>query len=136
VQLNSDNGGLNMLIKFYDERHQSFYQDMIEKTSAHGDRYHQALFYVLGLTDATRWNVNSLYDFRENVINLSGLNEPWQTGETKNLTRLAFNLFSGYSESGIDANRLYTPYFLFKTNFIEYCFEAVRIRNSRLINHK
>jgi len=125
-----------MFIKFLDERHQSFYQDMVEKASAHGDRYRQALFYVLGLTDATRWHITSLYDFGEGVIIFSGLDEAWQTGETKILTRLAFNLYSGYFDCNDGGYHLYTPYFLFSTEFMEFCFEGVRIRNSRLVTNQ
>jgi len=122
---------------FIDKMHQSFFEEMIEEASARGDRYRQALFYVLGLTHETRRQIKSLYDFREGVIIFRGLDEPWQTSETKTLTRLAFNLFSGFSDCDCSDHseeyHLYSPYFLFSTSFMEYCFEAVRIRNSRLV---
>ena len=125
---------------FIDKTHQDFFEEMVEKASASGDRYRQAMFYVLGLTHETRWNIYRLYDFREGAFIFRGLDEPWQTGETKNLTRLAFNLFCGFSDCDCsdqsEEYHLYSPYYLFCTSFMEYCFEAVRIRNSRLTNHE
>ncbi|NWL87802.1 hypothetical protein DMN77_09330 [Paenibacillus sp. 79R4] len=118
-----------MITKFKDLEHHQFYEGMIRMTHSHTDPYRQALFYLLGLTEQTRSHVRDLYDFDENSICLEGLNKGWQTSSTVKLTRLAFNLYNGYSgDEDRDAARNYSPYFLFDTHLLPYFFEAAKLR--------
>lgn len=49
-----------------------------------------------------------MFDFKERLIKPESLHEGWQTGGSTGLTRLAFNLWSGYVEEGDE--RMSTPY--------------------------
>ena len=115
---------------FKDDQHKEFYEDSIAKTNAAGDPYRKALFYTLGLTGETRNNINALYDFEENGIKPEGIKNPWQTGTSKKVTRLAFNLYNGYHgnpELGDDAS-YYTPEEIFCNGLMVYFFIAIRLR--------
>ncbi|QWU13199.1 hypothetical protein SAMN04487895_11718 [Paenibacillus sophorae] len=117
-----------MHTKFKDLEHHQFYEGMIRMTHSQTDTYRQALFYLLGLTEQTRSHVRDLYDFDENSICLEGLYKGWQTSSTVKLTRLAFNLYNGYSgDEERDASRNYSPYFMFDTGLLPYFFEAVKL---------
>ncbi|WP_255314240.1 DUF6075 family protein [Bacillus sp. FJAT-26390] len=64
-------------------------------------------------------------------IRLSAMSESWQTSTSIKLTRLAFNLYNGYSGdelNGHDRTQNYSPYFLFDTGLLPYFFEAVKLR--------
>jgi hypothetical protein len=115
--------------RFLDAEHEAFYRRMIVKAEIQGDPYREALFYTLGLTDETRRNIGSLYDFKERCISFEGQHAAWQTSTTGRVTHLAFNLYNGYSgslESG-ESGSEYTPYNIFCDQLREYMFEAVRI---------
>jgi hypothetical protein len=104
-----------------------FIEMCIAKTGK--DPYRMALFYLLGLTGETRRNIDSLYDFDENTIKSGGMFEPWQTGTSIKITRLAFNLFNGYcGEAEGEKPSLYTPYEIFPGQYLEYCLTAIRLR--------
>lgn len=90
------------------------------------DSYHQAFFYCVGISDMTRDNVKRLFSFREDCINPAALHEGWQTSGSMRITRLAFNLWNGYSEKG--AERMSTPYELFDCGYAPYFFEAIRLK--------
>ncbi|SHG89758.1 DUF6075 family protein [Tepidibacter thalassicus] len=115
---------------FKDEKHKTFFKEQVEKTRSRNDPYRKALFYVWGLTEETRENIESLYNFKEKAIDFEGLNKSWQTGTTIKVCRLAFNLYNGLygqqdeSESAMD----YTPYGIFDCGLIDYMLEAVKIR--------
>ncbi len=111
-------------MKFVDKEHKEFYDRMLKKAACKGDSFREALFYTLGLTDETRRNVNSLYDFKENGINPDGMHAGWQTSTSWRVSKLAYNLYNGFS--GEDAEE-YTPYELFSCDLMEYMFEAVRL---------
>jgi hypothetical protein len=117
---------------FKDNQHKEFYNDCIVKAQAHNDPYRKALFYALGLTNETRRNISSLYDFNERGILLNGLNNGWQTSTSLRVTRMAFNLYNGFAGDIGDGNDqyagLYTPYHLFDTSLLPFLFEAVKLR--------
>src|SRR5690606_2023214 len=73
-------------------------------------------------------NINDLYNFKEDSIRLEGLYEGWQTGTTSRLTRLAFNLYTGYTGESEEDARYYSPYYLFDNGLLPYFFEAVKLR--------
>ena len=125
---------------FMDGQHKKFYADCIVKANAQNDPYRKALFYTLGLTKETRRQIHSLYDFNERVILTEGLNESWQTGTSLRASRMAFNLYNGFtgdiSDGGISqSSDLYTPYCLFDTGLLPYFFEAAKLRYPEYCRH-
>ncbi|WP_025845213.1 DUF6075 family protein [Paenibacillus ehimensis] len=118
-----------MFTKFKDLEHHQFYEGNIRMTRSQQDPYRQALFYLLGLTSQTRRHIRDLYDFEESSIRLEGLQQGWQTSSTVKLTRLAFNLYNGYTgDAELGAPRNYSPYFIFDTGLLPYFFEAIKLR--------
>lgn len=126
---NSTNERKSKAMKFIDDEHRAFFERQTAKAHVEDDPYRKALFYALGLTEETRRNINSLYDFKENCIDIDGMHKGWQTSTSMKVTRLAFNLYNGFtgtdetSESGND----YTPYSLFSCGLMPYMFEAVKL---------
>ncbi|MBW4080259.1 DUF6075 family protein [Paenibacillus sp. S150] len=116
---------------FKDIKHEQFYEGNIRMTHSQQDPYRKALFYLLGLTPQTRQHIQDIYDYEESCIRLEGLEQGWQTSSSIKLTRLAFNLFNGYtgdSEADRDYSRNYSPYHLFDTSLMPYFFEALKLR--------
>lgn len=124
---------------FKDLEHEEFYNKVVEQTNSSNDPYRKALFYTLGLTEPTRRNIDSLYNFKERCIDFNGLRNGWQTGTTTKVTRLAFNLYNGFAGSTGDDDHNddpenYTPYNLFDTGLMIYMFEAIKLRYPEYIN--
>lgn len=78
-------------MNFIDSQHQQYFE-----SRRGGDVYRDAVSYLLGLTAETRSHAADLFD--EDGMKIEGLKEPWQTGTTAKLTRLAFNLWNGCSQ--------------------------------------
>ena len=110
---------------FSGEEHRRFFYDCL-KRSGSTDLYHQALFYTLGVSPDTRCSIEELFDFEENRIRPEGLHADWQTGGTTRLTRLAFNLWNGYTEPGSERDS--SPYWCFDCGFAPYMLEGIRLR--------
>ena len=90
-----------MELRFASKEHKQFFFAMMEEVKKK-DSYHQAFFYCVGISDMTRDNVKRLFSFREDCINPAALHEGWQTSGSMRITRLAFNLWNGYSEKGME----------------------------------
>lgn len=112
-------------IKFESKEHERFFYTMLNK-AGRKDSYHQAFFYCVGISDETRRNVERLFDFEKRRIKPEGLHESWQTGSSTRLTRLAFNLWNGYTEPGEE--QMSTPYEVFDCGYAPYFFEAIRLK--------
>ncbi len=112
-------------ILFAGREHKAFFSEMLAKT-CNDDTYHRAFFYTMGICPETRRNIHTLFDFEEDGIRPEGLAAAWQTGGTRRLCRLAFNLWNGWTEEGKE-NRS-APYELFDCGFAPYFFEAIRLR--------
>lgn len=112
-------------IQFASKEHRAFYYQMLAKAH-NNDAYHQAFFYAMGICAETRRNIDILFDFKDGGIQPDGLSAPWQTGSTRRLCRLAFNLWNGWTEEGKE--RYSAPYDLFDCSFAPYFFEAIRLR--------
>lgn len=112
-------------IRFANMEHKAFYTEMLAATG-NDDSYHKALFYAMGISAETRRNIHSLFDFVEGGIKPEGIAEAWQTGGTRRLCRLAFNLWNGWTEEGKE--QFSAPYELFDCGFAHYLFEAIRLR--------
>lgn len=116
---------------FKDIEHEQFYEGNLRMTHSQHDPYRQAFFYVVGLTPQTRHHIRDLYDYEEQAIRLEALEQGWQTSTSVKMTRLAFNLYNGYTgeaEAGRDHSRYYSPYHLFDTELMPYFFEAIKLR--------
>ena len=111
-------------IQFTNEEHKTFYQKMLI-TTHNNDIFHKAFFYTMGISPETRKNIHTLFDFKDGCIKPEGLSEPWQTGSTRRLSRLAFNLWNGWTEEG-NENRS-TPYWLFDCSYSPYFIQAIRL---------
>ena len=112
-------------IRFANKEHKDFYTQMRIKTR-NDDAYHRAFFYAMGICEETRRNIRTLFDFKNGGIDPDGLSAPWQTGGTRRLCRLAFNLWNGWTEEGKE--QYSAPYELFDCGFAPYFFEAIRLR--------
>lgn len=114
-----------MEIKFASREHKQFFFEMLERCKSK-DSYHQAFFYCVGISETTRLNVNRMFSFEEDCINPEALHDGWQTGGTIRLTRLAFNLWNGYTEEHCE--KLSTPYEMFDCGYAPYFLDAIRLK--------
>lgn len=128
------------MIKYIDNYHKEFVNYCLKK-SKNNDCYHKALFYVLGLTEDCRQNINNLYNWSNGCVKKLIKNEcGWITGTDMRIIRLAYNLYNNgaptaYSIEDVEKKNEelmnYLPTALFgymDPELIEYCFEGIRIR--------
>lgn len=123
-------------MKFIDEAHKDFYENKIKEYHYHGgniDCYSRAFFYLMGICRETRENFYTLFNMKEHCIILSKFHSGWQTGMTYKICRLAFNLWNGYCyETNEDIDNNISKDFavdeIFCCEYIEYFFEAIRLR--------
>lgn len=83
------------------------------------------------LNDDTRSHFHRLFDWREWCICPEALADGWQTGTSKRITRLAFNLWNGYGQEQPEDERVsaaFLPDEIFCCGFQSCFFEAVRLR--------
>ncbi|MCD9025414.1 DUF6075 family protein [Cohnella silvisoli] len=112
-------------IRFRDAEHESFYYRMLDERQCN-DSYNRALFYTLGISRDTRSHIHDLFDFTNGGIKSKGLSASWQTGSSIRVSRLAFNLWNGWTEAG--GERYSTPHELFDCSYAPYFFEAIHLR--------
>lgn len=91
---------------------QEFIQEQIRKHS--DDPFRKAFFIAVSANELTTKNINKLYDFESDSIKPQGLRMGWQTGESRKATKLAFNLYNGFSTK--EENESFTPYYIFSHN--------------------
>lgn len=97
-------------MKFTTPEHEKFYNNHADITK-NGPEY-AAIVYTLGISPTCRAHFKSLFDAEKGLINTGALFEPWQTGASKRITRLAFNLFTWQTAEGDDPEK-YAPKELF-----------------------
>ena len=97
------------MMKFASNAHEQFYE---AHTATTDENEKKALIYTLGIDDDCRSHFNRLYDTNTNCIRPEGLREGWQTGASKRITRLAYNLYTWEIAEGDDP-AAYTPYEIF-----------------------
>lgn len=112
-------------IVFRSREHQDFFLKMMMKSKVN-DCYHRAFFYVMGIADETRKNINAMFDFKNDWIVPEGMHGGWQTSGTVRVCHLAFNLWNGYAEEGRE--RYSTPEELFCCEFAPYFMEGIKVR--------
>lgn len=119
-----------MDFKFKDDKHKEGFNTFIKLANINqADVERICLFYLLSLFNETRNNINGLYDFKGNGIMIAGLNEGWQTGSTRRVTKLAFNLYNNFRGEDVE-NENYSPLELFSVpdEYRKYMLYAVDIR--------
>jgi hypothetical protein len=112
-------------IKFNSKEHEMFYGEMLERVKR-DDVYYKAFFYCMGACETTRKHIDDLFDFREGCIIPENIHQPYQTGTSYQVTRMAYNLWNGYVEEGAESST--TPSSLFACEFASDFHEALKIR--------
>lgn len=86
-------------IIFSGKSHEDLFYSLFKKMKQH-DCYHGAVAYLLSLDTVLKDHINSVFDFKEDIIKPECIAEPWQTGTSRKTTRLLFNLWNGkYQDS-------------------------------------
>lgn len=123
-------------IIFISDAHKKFYYEKLEEVR-YQDVYHKALCYCLGISDDTRRNIRSIYDFKTGYVRPECLHEGWQTSGSVKVVRMAFNLYCNGmpsvcededAETQVDECRQYTVEELFCCAYAPYFWQAVQIR--------
>lgn len=116
-------------MKFYDEQHKANYENLLGRMRRTDD-YHLPLAYLFSLNSDCLKHINDLFDFDEDTIKPNGLKKEWQTGTSKQFTRLAFNLWNGYcyESETMEVDKNFCIDNIFCCSYAEYFFEAIRLR--------
>ena len=85
-------------IIFISDVHEKFYYEKLKEVR-YQDVYHKALCYCLGISDDTRRNIKSIYDFKTGCVKTECLQEGWQTSGSVKVVRMAFNLYCNSTPS-------------------------------------
>lgn len=112
-------------IKFCNTVHRDFFLENMMRCKVN-DCNHRAFFYVMGITEGTRKNINAMFDFENDWIEPEGMRGGWQTSGTIKVCRLAFNLWNGYVEEGYEG--YFTPEELFCSELAPYFMEGIKVR--------
>lgn len=68
-------------IRFRSTAHRDFFLENMMKCRVN-DCYHRAFFYVMGIAEETRKNINTMFDFKHDCIEPEGMHGGWQTSGT------------------------------------------------------
>ena len=71
-------------IYFRDKAHKEFVMENLNKCRRN-DCYHQAFFYVMGISEETRMNIGQMFDFKNDCIIPEGMHGGWQKFATLRL---------------------------------------------------
>jgi len=120
---------------FRDKEHKDFYYNALKRCGNY-DCFRKALFYCLGIDENTRRHINSIYDFKTGSICSMVLWEPWQTDSSRQVTRLAFNLFTSgtpsvsyleTTEEQLCECRKYSAAYIFESSYKKYFWQVIDI---------
>ncbi len=64
------------------------------------DCYHRAFFYVMGIAEETRNNINAMFDFKTDCIEPEECTADGRQAARSRSATLLFNLWNGYAEDG------------------------------------
>ena len=79
--------GAEKAIIFISDAHEKFYYEKLKEVR-YQDVYHKALVYCLGISDDTRRNINSIYNFKTGCVKTECLHEGWQTSGSLKVVRM------------------------------------------------
>lgn len=108
-------------VMFKDERHKQKCKEILLKMQCR-DEYHAALAYLLALDNNIQGQrISDCFDFSEDSIKPSALDQAWITGTDRRVLLLAFNLWNDAQQANVSD--------VFGAGYdLEYLLEAVRIR--------
>lgn len=117
-------------MKYIDEKHKEFVTEKNKKLIETGknDVYHKSLVYILGISEETRKKFNKIYDEDSDTVNQECIDEPWQTGSSKKICRMAFSLWNGTVNLAADKEYFYSPDELFSCSYSPYFWQGIKIR--------
>lgn len=126
-----------MNIIYRDSEHEAMFLEicgLIENL----DCYHLAVAYLLTLDVVLSEHVPDVFDLTHDCIVPDGLTKGWQTGTSKNTTRLLFNLWNNYTADFIpeeerdedfsDKTSYYSVSEIFCCPYAPYYWQAVKLR--------
>ncbi|MDR2572064.1 MAG: DUF6075 family protein [Oscillospiraceae bacterium] len=120
-------------IQFADDEHKRFFLEKSKKLKP--DVYLSSLIYTLGVCNDTRRKFDNIFDSYERVIIPNAISQPWQTGTSLKVTRLAFQLFTDRTPTAfINGNddiyecMKYSVSDIFCCCFAPFFFYAIKIR--------
>ena len=129
-----------MDIVFADEAHERFFYEKVrELPNSHRDSEEIAMIYTLGICDKTRTAFSKIVDQKTLQVNPLVLFAEWQTSDSVKVTRLAINLYTGFSQEvkrddRIEGYRIgeassdYAVDLIFDCPYAKYFLEAVKLR--------
>lgn len=89
-----------MDIVFASEAHERFFREKVrELPNSRKDNKEVAMIYTLGICDMTRAAFTQIVAQRTEQINPMALFAGWQTSALMKVTRLAINLYTGFSQT-------------------------------------
>lgn len=124
-------------VLYQDGEHYTFTTDRLRELREAGgkpDVYAVSFFYTLGVCAETRAHFKDLFDMAECGIRLDGLGHGWQTGASRKVTRLAFNLWNGCTYDSQEDSDVckHSPFYavdeIFCCGYQPYFVQAVRLR--------
>ena len=117
-------------IKFKNSEHMNRFGELFDLYNAEADPYRTALAYLIALTDTTYKHRRELYDEQDEAIKPDAVNAAWQTGTSRRVTLLAFNLFTSGTAFCND-EKLYelAPDNIFSCELAPYFSEALMLRH-------
>ena len=121
---------------FANDDHYNFFKEKVKTLKP--DCYLKALIYTIGVCDDTRSRWNKIYNEKSRSIDPDQLNQPWQTGTSAKVMRLAFQLFTDGTPTAYSGEDCETEDFsecqkysvsdIFCCEFAPYFIQAVQIR--------
>ncbi|WP_104802951.1 DUF6075 family protein [Blautia marasmi] len=129
-----------MDIVFADEAHERFFREKVrELPNTRRDSKEIAMIYTLGICDKTRAAYTQIVEQSTQQVNPLVLFAGWQTSASVKVTRLAINLYTGFSqeiirddsEEGYDFGEVspdYTVEEIFDCPYARYFIESVKLR--------
>lgn len=113
---------------FESKEHEAFYYERLAGTGRK-DCYHKALFYILGITEETRDNIDEIYDEGTGCIKPDCLGAAWQTSGSLRVVRAAFNLYTdGIPQEDSRHREAYSISDLFDCGYAVYFWQGIRLR--------
>lgn len=88
-------------MKFLNKQHEQSYNQMIQMDNTYlTDNERRSVFYILSGNKDLISKVNHIYDFEDHSIRPNCLDSKWVdlSSSSKSLVRLAFNLYSNYTD--------------------------------------
>lgn len=79
-------------MEFISDEHRAFFESHKDITLRGSD--HEALIYTLGINKDCRRHLTDLYSPESGQIKADALKKAWQTGASRKVSRLAFNLYT------------------------------------------